>query len=70
MRGVCGQLILLILYGFRARGGKGMLIEYIDKAMGKAVHDKLDDGGFSGKIRKCPGVIASGETLHQLGAKE
>ena len=47
-----------------------MLIEYIDKAMGKAVHDKLDDGGFSGKIRKCPGVIASGETLHQLGAKE
>ena len=42
-----------------------MLIEYIDKAMGKAVYDKLEDGSFSGKIPQCPGVIAFGETLHQ-----
>ena len=42
-----------------------MLIEYIDKAMSKAVYDKLEDGSFSGKISKCPGVIAFGATLYQ-----
>ena len=42
-----------------------MLIEYIDKAMSKAVYDKLEDGSFSGKIPQCPGVVAFGETLHQ-----
>ena len=42
-----------------------MLIEYIDKAMSKAVYDKLEDGAFSGSIPKCPGVIAFGATLYQ-----
>ena len=42
-----------------------MLIEYINKAMSKAIYDKLDDGTFSGKISQCPGVIAFGETLYQ-----
>jgi len=42
-----------------------MLIEYINKAMSKAVYDKLKDGSFSGKIPECPGVIAFGESLHQ-----
>ena len=42
-----------------------MLIEYIDKAMSKAVYDKLEDGSFSGMIPKCPGVIAFGATLYQ-----
>lgn len=42
-----------------------MLIEYINKAMSKAVYDKLDDNTFSGKISQCPGVIAFGETLYQ-----
>jgi len=42
-----------------------MLIEYVDKAMGKAVYDKLEDSSFSGKIPQCPGVIAFGETLYQ-----
>ena len=42
-----------------------MLIEYIDRAMSKAVYDKLEDGSFSGKIPKCPGVIAFGATLYQ-----
>ncbi len=42
-----------------------MLIEYIDKAMSKAVYDKLEDGSFSGKILECPGVIAFGATLYQ-----
>jgi predicted RNase H-like HicB family nuclease len=42
-----------------------MLIEYINKAMGRAVYDKLEDGSFSGKIPQCPGVVAFGETLYQ-----
>jgi len=42
-----------------------MLIKYIDKAMSKAIYDKLEDGSFSGKIPKCPGVIAFGATLYQ-----
>ncbi len=40
-----------------------MLTEYINKAMSKAVYDKLDDGSFSGKISACRGVVAFGETL-------
>lgn len=42
-----------------------MLIEYIEKAMGKAVYDKLEDGSFSGKIPECLGVVAFGATLYQ-----
>ncbi|MBW2251215.1 MAG: type II toxin-antitoxin system HicB family antitoxin [Deltaproteobacteria bacterium] len=42
-----------------------MLIDYIDKAMSKAIYDKLEDGSFSGKISQCSGVIAFGETLYQ-----
>jgi predicted RNase H-like HicB family nuclease len=42
-----------------------MLIEYINKAMRKAVYDKLEDGSFSGKIPPCPGVVAFGKTLYQ-----
>jgi len=42
-----------------------MLIEYINKAMAKAVYDKLEDDTFSGKIPQCSGVVAFGETLYQ-----
>ncbi|MGD0623695.1 MAG: type II toxin-antitoxin system HicB family antitoxin [Thermodesulfobacteriota bacterium] len=42
-----------------------MLIEYINKAMSKAVYEKLEDGTYSGKIPQCPGVIGFGETLYQ-----
>jgi predicted RNase H-like HicB family nuclease len=42
-----------------------MLIQYIDKAMRKAIYDKLEDGSFSGRIPRCPGVIAFGKTLSQ-----
>jgi predicted RNase H-like HicB family nuclease len=42
-----------------------MLIEYINKAMSKAVYDKLEDGSFSGKIPQCPGVVAFRKTLYQ-----
>jgi predicted RNase H-like HicB family nuclease len=42
-----------------------MLIEYISKAMTKAVYEKLEDGTYSGRIPQCPGIIAFGETLYQ-----
>lgn len=42
-----------------------MLIEYINKAMTKAVYEKLEDGTYSGRIPQCPGIIAFGETLYQ-----
>ncbi len=42
-----------------------MLIEYVNKAMSKAVYDKLDDGTFTGKIPQCPGVVAFGNSLYQ-----
>ncbi|MBN1841136.1 MAG: type II toxin-antitoxin system HicB family antitoxin [Deltaproteobacteria bacterium] len=42
-----------------------MLIEHVNKAMSKAVYDKLEDGTFSGNIPQCPGVVAFGETLYQ-----
>jgi predicted RNase H-like HicB family nuclease len=42
-----------------------MIVKYIDRAMSKAVYDKLEDGSFSGKIPRCPGVIAFGKTLYR-----
>ncbi|RZN41373.1 MAG: type II toxin-antitoxin system HicB family antitoxin [Methanosarcinales archaeon] len=41
-----------------------MLIEYINKAMSKAVYEKLEDGTYCGKICDCPGTIAFGNTLY------
>jgi len=42
-----------------------MLTEYVERAMSKAVYDKLEDGTYCGKIPECPGTIAFGQTLHQ-----
>ncbi len=42
-----------------------MLIEYINRAMSKAVYEKLEDNTYSGKIPQTPGVVAFGETLYQ-----
>jgi predicted RNase H-like HicB family nuclease len=42
-----------------------MLIEYVNKAMSKAVYDKLEDGTFSGNIPQCPGVVAFGKSLYE-----
>lgn len=39
------------------------LTEYIESVLEIAVYDKLDDGSYSGRIPKCPGVIAFGKTL-------
>lgn len=44
--------------------GDYVLIEYINKAMSKAVYEKLEDGTYCGKIRDCPGTIAFGNTLY------
>lgn len=46
-----------------------MLTEYIRKAMGEAVYEKLEDGTYSGEIPECPGTIAFGQTLQECQAK-
>ncbi len=42
-----------------------MLTVYIQKAMSKAVYEKLEDGTYSGEIPNCPGTIAFGSTLFE-----
>ncbi len=42
-----------------------MLIDYINKALNKALYDKLEDDTFFGKIPDCPGVVAFGKTLFE-----
>jgi len=42
-----------------------MLTTYIQKAMSKAVYEKLEDGTYSGEIPDCPGTIAFGNTLYE-----
>ena len=49
----------------KKKRGSAMLIEYVNKAMSKAVYEKLEDGTYAGKIPQCPGVIAFEETLYQ-----
>jgi hypothetical protein len=41
-----------------------VLTDYVNKALEKAVYDKLDDGTFASRIPNCPGVVAFGTTLH------
>jgi predicted RNase H-like HicB family nuclease len=42
-----------------------MLTEYIERAMSKATYEKLEDGTYCGRIPRCQGTIAFGETLYQ-----
>ena len=46
-----------------------MLTEYIHKAMGQAVYEKLKDGTYCGEIPECPGTIAFGQTLQTCQAE-
>jgi predicted RNase H-like HicB family nuclease len=46
-------------------GDDDMLIKYINKAMSKAMYEKLEDGSFGGKIPECPGVMAFAPSLDQ-----
>ena len=40
-----------------------ILTDYTNRALSGAVYDKLEDGGFSGRILCCPGVVAFADTL-------
>jgi predicted RNase H-like HicB family nuclease len=42
-----------------------MLLEYVEKAMSRAVYDKLKDNTYSGSIPDCPGALAFATTLYQ-----
>jgi predicted RNase H-like HicB family nuclease len=42
-----------------------ILSEYVEKAMEKAVYDKLENGKYFGKIKPCKGVIAFGNSLSE-----
>ena len=42
-----------------------VLTGYVGQLMDQALYDKLEDGTFSGRIPKCKGVIAFGNTLRQ-----
>ncbi len=42
-----------------------MLTEYVERAMNKALYEKLGDGTYCGKIPECLGTIAFAETLYQ-----
>ena len=46
-----------------------ILSEYIDRAMDGAEYDKLEDGSFSGRIPRCPGVIAFRSSLRACEAE-
>ncbi len=42
-----------------------ILSDYIDRAMGHAEYDKLEDNSFAGRIASCKGVLAFGATLKE-----
>jgi len=42
-----------------------ILTDYIDRAMSKAVYEKLEDETYAGRIPLCVGVLAFGGTLRQ-----
>lgn len=44
-------------------GVRFILTDYTNRALSGAVYDKMEDGGFSGRILCCPGVVAFAATL-------
>lgn len=42
-----------------------ILSDYVDRAIAKAIYDKLEDGTFTGRIPVCKGVIAFASTLRE-----
>lgn len=42
-----------------------MISNYIEKAMGKAIYEKLEDGSYWGEIPECPGTNACKSTLNE-----
>ncbi len=41
------------------------MLDYLTKAMSKAVYEKLEDGTYEGQIPECPGTIAFAKTLFE-----
>ena len=46
-----------------------ILSDYIDRAIGEAEYDKLEDNSFAGSIPSCKGVVAFGSTLRECEAE-
>ncbi|MFC1911110.1 type II toxin-antitoxin system HicB family antitoxin [Chloroflexota bacterium] len=46
-----------------------MLTEYVERAMSRAMYEKLEDGTYCGKIPECSGTIAFDETLYQCQSR-
>jgi predicted RNase H-like HicB family nuclease len=46
-----------------------ILSDYIDRAIGEAQYDKLEDNSFAGNIPSCKGVVAFGSTLRECEAE-
>ncbi len=42
-----------------------ILSDYIDKALARAVYEKLEDGTYAGNIIGCTGVLAFGKSLRE-----
>ncbi len=42
-----------------------VLSEYLQRAVERAVYEKLDDGTFGGRIPACAGVVAFGDTRQE-----
>jgi len=42
-----------------------VLTDYLEQALAQAIYDKLEDGGFAGRIPACPGVVAFGASLSE-----
>jgi len=42
-----------------------VLSDYIERALGLAEYDKLEDGTFAGRIPACKGVVSFGMTLRE-----
>lgn len=45
--------------------GHYILTDYIDRAIGEAEYDKLEDNSFAGSIVSCKGVVAFGPSLKE-----
>ncbi|HWN08046.1 MAG TPA: hypothetical protein VNO50_02000 [Pyrinomonadaceae bacterium] len=42
-----------------------ILTDYIDRAIGEAEYDKLEDSSYAGRIDSCKGVVAFAPTLKE-----
>ena len=46
-----------------------ILSDFINKALEKAIYEKLEDGSYAGRIPDCLGVVAFGKTLRECEAE-